>query len=91
MSPTESDLDNKFEALLHRRVCEHFQNFKTYMNFLTYYIIAYRDRLILFDLTNEPRDFCVDQMLIKGQVLDMSLVKNPIDFSYNVMVTTKDN
>lgn len=65
--------------------------FKTFMNFSTFFIIAYRNRLILFDLTNEPKDFCVDQILVNEQVINMSLVKNPSEETYRVLITTKDN
>jgi len=40
--------------MLHNRIREYFKMFTTFMNFETFLVVAFQDRLMQIDLTNEP-------------------------------------
>ena len=40
--------------MLHNRIRKYFKMFTSFMNFETFLVVAFRDRLMQIDLTNEP-------------------------------------
>jgi len=64
--------------------------FTSFINFETFFVIAYRDRLIKIDLTNERESAIVSQNKLDDQIVNMSLVTGADTISY-LMVTTRNN
>jgi len=64
--------------------------FTSFINFETFFVIAYRDRLIKIDLTNERDSAIVFQEKLDDQIINMSLVQGA-NYDIKLMVTTKNN
>jgi len=61
--------------MLHVRLREYFKIFTSFINFETFFVIAYRDLLVKIDMTNERDSAIVFQQKLDDMIVNMSLIQ----------------